>query len=142
MRVDVRVVRKVDSVAKRRTAFDFWGLVEHTTAFRKPIEKRIVPRLPFVAGAEVSEEGSGIKIKTRVTELSLHGCYLDMLNPLPEGTAVSLKIVTDTNFFEGKAIVRYSHPRLGVGLSFRDLSPHSLAVLKGWLLKALKADEN
>jgi hypothetical protein len=42
-------------------------------------------------------------------------------------------------FFESKTIVSSAHPGLGMGLPFRDLKPHFLTVLKGWLLRALTA---
>jgi len=29
-----------------------------------------------------------VRIATRVSELSLHGCYLDMMNPFPQDTQV------------------------------------------------------
>jgi hypothetical protein len=72
-----------------------------------------------------------------VSELSLHGCYVDALNTLPEGTIVFVKVFADGEFFESKAVVSYAHPRLGMGLSFRGLKPHFLTVLKGWLLKSM-----
>jgi PilZ domain len=104
------------------------------------MEKRLTPRFPFVAAAELTEEGSDARLDCRVGELSLHGCYVDVLNTLPEGTSVFLKVFADGEFFESKAVVSYAHPRLGMGLSFRDLKPDFLTVLKGWLLKALTAE--
>jgi hypothetical protein len=104
------------------------------------MEKRLTPRFPFVASAELIEEGSDARLACRVSELSLHGCYVDVLNTLPEGAVVFVKVFADGEFFESKAIVIYAHPRLGMGLSFLDLKPHFLTVLKGWLLKALKAE--
>jgi PilZ domain-containing protein len=105
------------------------------------MEKRFTPRFPFVASAELIEEGSHTKLNCRVSELSLHGCYIDVLNTLPEGTVVTVKVFADGEFFESKAVVEFAHPRLGMGLSFLDLKPHFLTVLKGWLLKALTAEQ-
>lgn len=101
-------------------------------------QRRSVPRFPFVAVAEISETNSEIKLSARVSELSLHGCYIDMLNPLPRSTDVLVKIFTETEFFEAYASVIYSHPNLGVGLVFREVKPHFLQILQGWLLKAMK----
>jgi PilZ domain len=100
--------------------------------------RRRVPRFPFVAFAEVTEQASGGKIKTQVSELSLYGCYVDTINPLPEGTAVSLKIFTDVEFFEARATVVYAHAHLGMGMTFRDVKPHFLTILKRWLVSALQ----
>ncbi len=48
-------------------------------------EKRRSPRYPFIASAELIEEKADVRIASRVSELSLHGCYLDMMNPFPHG---------------------------------------------------------
>jgi hypothetical protein len=103
-------------------------------------ERRGNPRFPFVANAEVSETSAGTRIKVRVTEISIYGCYLDMLNPFAVGTEVFVKIFTAADIFETSAIVVYSHPNLGVGLAFRDVSPHSLSTLQKWLAEAAAED--
>jgi PilZ domain len=100
-------------------------------------DRRSNPRYPFVAAAEVVDEVSGAKITTRVSELSLHGCYLDMVNPLPQGTAVIVKIFTDTDFFEAQGTTVYSHQHLGIGVTFRDVKPFYMAILQKWLLAAM-----
>src|SRR5258705_12263167 len=99
-------------------------------------ERRRNPRFPFVANAEVNEAAAATRIKVRVTEVSLYGCYLDMLNPFAVGTEVFVKIFTAADIFETPAIVVYSHPNLGVGLAFRDVSRHSLSTLQKWLWEA------
>ncbi len=44
-------------------------------------EQRRTPRYTFIASAELIEQKTDVRIATRVSELSLHGCYLDMMNP-------------------------------------------------------------
>src|SRR5438477_30287 len=51
-------------------------------------ERRRMPRVPFVASAELLEVDNGTRMNAQVSELSLHGCYVDTLNPLPKGTSV------------------------------------------------------
>ncbi len=85
-------------------------------------DRRRTPRVPFVAYSEIVADDSGTRISTRVSELSLSGCYVDMLNPLPVGTAVGIKIVTMIRSFEAEAIVVYSHPNLGMGIAFSNLT--------------------
>jgi len=106
----------------------------------RPPERRRTARFPFVADAEVAETTSKARLNVRVTEISLYGCYLDMVNPLPVGTPVFIKIFTPTDFFEASASVVYSHPNLGIGLTFRDVSPHFLPILQKWLLEAARAN--
>src|SRR5579859_8165375 len=66
-------------------------------------EQRREPRYPFIACAEVLEEGSGARMNTRISDLSLGGCYVDTINPLPDGTSVQVKIFTETHSFEAPA---------------------------------------
>jgi len=56
------------------------------------LEKRRSPRYSFIASAELIEEKADVRIASRVSELSLHGCYLDMMNPFPTRTMVLVKI--------------------------------------------------
>jgi len=105
----------------------------------KPLghERRRTPRYPFIAAAEVVEVASGTKLPTRVSELGLNGCYLDMVNPLPQGTAILIKIFPRADFFEAPATVAYAHPNLGMGIEFHDVKPFFHSVLKKWLLSAM-----
>ena len=99
-------------------------------------ERRRMPRVPFVASAELLEVDTGTRMNAQVSELSLHGCYVDTLNPLPKGTSVYVKIFTDEYLFETPAIVVYCHPRLGMGLAFHDVKPHFVNVLQNWVMAA------
>ncbi len=50
------------------------------------LEHRLAPRLSFLTEAEVMEPPAGIWLKTRLSDLSLSGCYVDTLHPLPVGS--------------------------------------------------------
>jgi PilZ domain len=102
-------------------------------------ERRRTPRYPFIATAEVIDQSSQASVSTRVTELSLHGCYLEMPKPLPTDTQIKVKIYSEGRFFEASGVVIYSHANLGVGVTFRDVRPQFLSVLKQWLLAAAVA---
>ena len=111
-----------------------WGL-----ALKRGLvsERRSTPRYPFIATAELIEQSSDTRMSTRVSELGLHGCYLDMMNPFPQGTGVLIKIYTDAEFFEAQALVVYAQPNMGMGVKFTEVKPHFLAVLQQWLLRAM-----
>jgi hypothetical protein len=104
-------------------------------------ERRKKGRFSFVANAEISETGSRTRLNARVSEISVNGCYLDMLNPLPIGTKVLVRIFTEADSFEASASVVYSHPNLGLGLAFQDVSQDSLPTLQKWLTKAMQATD-
>jgi PilZ domain len=96
-------------------------------------EQRRTPRYTFIASAELIEQKTDVRIATRVSELSLHGCYLDMMNPFPESTLVLVKIFAGEDFFHAKAKIIYVQPNLGCGVSFLEVEPQPLAVLGHWL---------
>jgi hypothetical protein len=96
-------------------------------------EHRGAPRFSFIAAAEVLAENNGSRMSARVSDLSVSGCYVDTINPLPDGTLVQVKIITETQIFEAPARVVYSHTYLGMGLAFREVLPNFMAVLQNWL---------
>jgi PilZ domain len=97
-------------------------------------------RFPFVAQAQVIPE-DGTTVRTQVTELSLHGCYLEFGGLLSTGTRVTVKIFEGQDFFEASASVVYCQPSVGLGLVFRDVKPHYLSVLQTWLLRSMKGPD-
>lgn len=109
-------------------------------------ERRRTPRRPFVASAEVVEAASQSRLPTRVTELSLNGCYLDTMNPFPTDTSILVKIVRGLVFFQARGKVVYSQPNLGMGVAFQKVHPEFRQVLEGWLqeeqIKVLVADDS
>jgi hypothetical protein len=96
-------------------------------------EKRRSPRYSFIASAELIEEKAEVRIASRVSELSLNGCYLDMMNPFPTGTMVLVKIAAGDAYFEAKSKIIYSQPNMGAGVSFLEVAPASKVVLERWL---------
>jgi hypothetical protein len=96
-------------------------------------ERRRAPRFPFIAHAEVLAEGAGTRLSARISDISVTGCYVDTINPLVNGTAVRLKILTESHTFEAPATVVYSVSHLGMGLRFGEVQQNALDVLQNWL---------
>ena len=78
-----------------------------------------------------------MRLDVRISDISATGCYVDTVNPLVEGTAVSLKILTESHVFEAPATVVFSHTHLGMGLMFGEVLPNSKDVLETWLPAAV-----
>lgn len=95
------------------------------------------PRVPFIAAAEITDVQTETRLPARTGDLSRHGCYLDMVNPLPQGTAVRLQITHGQRTFVADAGVIYSQPPLGMGLVFHGIELQADAVLQGWLEEAV-----
>ncbi|HXN53374.1 MAG TPA: PilZ domain-containing protein [Candidatus Acidoferrum sp.] len=96
-------------------------------------ELRRSPRVPFIASAEIMEVNTEIRLSARTGDLSRHGCYMDMVNPLPQGTAVKIAIAHGERTLCAIAGVVYSQTPLGMGLEFRDIDPAERDKLEQWL---------
>lgn len=99
-------------------------------------ERRRFQRFPFNADAEVVELASGTKIRGRLTDLSLSGCYVDTLSPFLGSMAVHLKIVREGQVFEAQAKVTYCKLGIGMGLAFVSAQPEHKKLLGSWIAEA------
>jgi hypothetical protein len=112
------------------------NMISEASLLRK--EQRRTPRYTFIASAELIEEKTDVRIATRVSELSLNGCYLDMMNPFPQDTLVLVKIFAGDQSFQAKSKIIYVQPNLGAGVVFLEIQPQPLALLQHWLDQAQK----
>lgn len=99
-------------------------------------ERRRGPRYPFIASAELIEQKADVRIASRVSELSMNGCYLDMMNPFPAGTFVLVKISAGEDFFQAKGKIVYSQMNMGAGVGFQEFDQASRLVLERWMDEA------
>jgi PilZ domain-containing protein len=93
-------------------------------------ERRAVPRYTYIAHAELSDEGSSIRLNVRISDISTKGCYVDMIHPLPEGTHITLDIGDSSGHIQAKGRIVYSVPQLGAGVAFLDLTPEASAQIE------------
>jgi len=80
-----------------------------------------------------TEEGSEGRTKARISDISLTGCYVDTLNPLPVGTKIRLRLKRQSAHIEVFARVARVEPNMGMGVHFEDLTPEQQAFLRQWL---------
>jgi hypothetical protein len=98
-----------------------------------PKDRRKSPRYPIIAEAKVTDVKTETTFKSRVSELSVDGCYLDFLNPLPEGCSLHLRIMKDTGVCETHALVVYNHPGMGLGIRFVNTPEDQKKILERWI---------
>ena len=100
-------------------------------------ERRSAPRHAMVLAAEVVELPRGAKLNARTSDISRTGCYVDTLNPTPQGGEIRLRITHGTEIFVTLARVVYVSYGLGL-LTLGILATLALAVLPshspGWAL--------
>jgi PilZ domain-containing protein len=96
-------------------------------------ERRQNKRHAFSATAEVVDVVSGARLSTRAADLNQGGCYLDLLSPLPIGTKVRIRILSDGAEMACSAVVRDSQPGMGMGVAFTDLNDAGKALIESWI---------
>jgi len=96
-------------------------------------ERRRAPRYPIIADAEVTEIASETKLSARTSDLSAGGCFLDMLNPSPEGTEIAVRISHADATFTARGRVVFLFPNMGMGVMFTSVPASQQAVLEKWL---------
>lgn len=95
-------------------------------------ERRDAQRYAFVCPVEVIDVAGITAISARTSDLSLHGCYIDTMNPLPVGTRVRLQLNKNNQRLELRAEVTSCHPG-GMGVVFERLSPVQQGTVVRWL---------
>jgi hypothetical protein len=99
-------------------------------------ERRGSPRFRFIAEAELIEIKNDTKLHARTNDLSIGGCFLDMLNPSPKGTEIQLRIHHAGAVFNARGRVVFVVPNLGMGVCFTNIDSTQAVVLQDWLSAA------
>ena len=105
-------------------------------------ERRDAPRYPFICPVEVMDLGGNTGMSARTADLSLNGCYIDTLNPFPQGTQVRLQLTKNDQPLELQARVTACHIGSGMGLMFEPLTLEQSSILLGWLEGTPAREEN
>lgn len=85
-------------------------------------EKRRFPRVSCRLPVEVSAEGEvAVRLQGTITDLSLSGCFVEMISPLPPDTPVGLMLSQGTRTVHLKGVIRNTQPGLGMGVAFIEM---------------------
>ena len=99
-------------------------------------ELRQSPRLRCSGNVKFRTEGSDLPMWGTLTDISLHGCYVEMNTTFPIDTKVDLVLKSFGIRIEARGTVRTSYPFLGMGICFAEIEPEQEVQLKQ-LLDAL-----
>jgi len=86
-------------------------------------ERRKSPRLRCSGSAEIQAGNSEVRMWGTLTDISLHGCYVEMSNTFPVETRVALVLKSCGIRIHSPGKVRASYPSLGMGICFTDTEP-------------------
>lgn len=98
------------------------------------VERRGAPRIQMVLAADVVELPRGARLSARTADISRSGCYIDTLNPVPQGSKVRLRITHHEEVFEATGRVVYVSYGLGMGIAFESVTPEEQARLDRWIV--------
>lgn len=103
-------------------------------------EKRTHPRIPCSFPAELRPL-SGAAVQGELADLSLSGCYVNMLFPVGVGALVEVGLwVDETTKITLQGVIRTSHPGVGSGVEFVNVTPEQHAALNQLISKLLQSD--
>lgn len=86
------------------------------------IERRRFPRVSCRIEATVVDELGAMNLPVKVTDVSLGGCYVEMLTPLPVNASVGLTLDTSQGAVQARGKVVTAQSGMGMGVAFTALS--------------------
>jgi len=98
-------------------------------------KERTVPRYSLIATVEIIEPATDTHFSGRISEIGRRGCYVDILNTLPQGTLVHMMISRDKGTFMAAGKIIYVHDRMGMGILFTEVPADQMQVLDSWLVE-------
>jgi hypothetical protein len=94
-----------------------------TTPTAGMVERRKTPRHRCSGTVEFRAEGSDVRLWGTLTDISLHGCYLEMNTTFPVNTKVLLVLKSCGIQVQAPGTVRATYPFLGMGIRFAEIEP-------------------
>ncbi len=98
-----------------------------------PVERRVGQRLICGGVASIWRPGDKHFVRGTVADLSLTGCYVEMMMPLAVHDRVVLILKIRDSEIRTAADVRTAHPGMGMGLKFRDMAQTDRSCLQALL---------
>jgi hypothetical protein len=92
-------------------------------------ERRRAPRLPCSGTGQIRQPGVAFPVWAEVTDLSSGGCYVQMVFTISRGSEVDLQLTINERTFAAKGKVVTSHPGVGMGIQFTEISQENQKAL-------------
>lgn len=99
----------------------------------KIADRRRFPRFECKASVEVRLQSSGSPVRGNLADLSLGGCYIEMMIPLPVSTQLDLVIWLGNGKLTTPGVVTSSHAGFGVGVKFIGMAKPERQILEQYL---------
>jgi len=82
---------------------------------------------------ELKTEDSTIRTWATFTDISVTGCYVEMMTTYPVGTKLDLQLGMNGFIVNAEGVVRVTYPFLGMGIEFTPMSQNSREQLDSML---------
>lgn len=105
-------------------------------------ERRQYSRRACRIDAQVAIAGDLVRLPAQVTDISLGGCYIEMLVPLPVNTVLDLTLNLGDSTLHATGNVRSSQTGFGMGVSFMGLKPDDFEKLRKFAPPAAGAPDS
>lgn len=79
---------------------------------------------------EFRTEGNDVRMWGTLTDVSLHGCYVEMNTTFPASTKVDLVLKSFGMQIQAPGTVRVTYPFLGMGICFAEIKAEQLLQLR------------
>lgn len=96
----------------------------------KPGERRGYVRQQVRVEVEVIGLEDGVRLRGVVVDISLTGCFVEMLSPLSVGSPVRITFQSGEDTVKARGEVRSSLPGMGIGVHFKEMDEESQKALK------------
>lgn len=113
------------------------AVADPPTASPNPAERRRSPRYKCEGSAEFRVGGTDVRTWGTFTDLSIRGCYIEMMATFPVGARVDLSLELNGIRAETQGEVRVSYPFLGMGIAFRETTEENQARLQAMVRSLL-----
>ena len=88
-----------------------------------PSNRRRRARHKISFNLELRDERTNVPMRVNATDISGNGCYIEMIMPMPVGTALKVDFWIEQEHVNSSAIVRTCDPGVGMGIEFLTLTP-------------------
>ena len=96
-------------------------------------DRRVHPRLKCTTSVEVYPTGQSAPIRSRTSDLSLGGCFLELPNPLPKGNQIRIALWVKEFKLWANGEVISSTPGFGIGVKFTEMTEQDKNQLRQFL---------
>jgi c-di-GMP-binding flagellar brake protein YcgR len=100
-----------------------------------PQERRRFPRIKASVPVEVHSAENVASLRAATHEISLSGCYIEMMFTMQVGTKVGLVFWLDEDKVSATAVIATRYPQVGNGIGFTEIAPEDRAKLSHFLFK-------